>query len=168
MGYVYIAELNGRYKIGKTADIRARSQNIRTEFPGVKMLHSIATVRHDIVEGMLHQIFQEYCCGGEWFTMPIACLEHLMSITYIGSLDDLRCLGLTSEAIASWHSLHKATHRSKRGPSPKPRYDCVNPLCDRQTTQPPYCTRCRIRVARHGDPSIVKPVGRKRKGDQHA
>lgn len=69
-GHVYLLHGGGYFKIGKTTDLSARSQQISLQLPfEVKLIHSISTNNITETERYWHNKFKPKRLNGEWFNL---------------------------------------------------------------------------------------------------
>lgn len=71
MGYVYICECQGYYKVGSAGDPKARIKDMQigNPFP-VTLVHSIGVSNPVVLERVLHIRLQRWRKSGEWFAIP--------------------------------------------------------------------------------------------------
>jgi Meiotically up-regulated gene 113 len=82
LGYIYILKAaNGLYKIGKTRNIAARINAIRTASPEkVEVYRVFQSTEYSRMEIHLHKMFANYREIGEWFRLTPEELETIDSI----------------------------------------------------------------------------------------
>lgn len=70
LGFVYLVECAGVFKIGISSDIRRRMRQIAAHCPRrLKVLHYVQTHMHNELELILHDRFKHRRSHGEWFLL---------------------------------------------------------------------------------------------------
>jgi len=83
-GYVYILRSGDFIKIGKSKDVDQRITQISPKTPmPVTLLHTIACDDMSWAESSLHRHYAHYRTNGEWFLLPKADLDWLLTIKHL-------------------------------------------------------------------------------------
>jgi hypothetical protein len=77
-GYVYVYGDGGRFRIGKTADLSAGSEELRAA-EDAEVFHAIESTDHGWAQRQLHRRFEKKRVEGEWFALSGPDLEWLTS-----------------------------------------------------------------------------------------
>ena len=69
-GFVYFIQADKFIKIGKTADLKKRMQDLGIQLPWpMKLIHHIVTDDMDGLERAFHEKYKEFRTNGEWFIL---------------------------------------------------------------------------------------------------
>ena len=88
VGWVYIVECKGLYKIGYTSNLRSRLVSIQTATPfPVHLVHAMPSLHERKLERALHVIFEDSCVRGEWYNLSIREIAKIKSLSAQEILD---------------------------------------------------------------------------------
>lgn len=80
-GVVYLLKCEDRYKIGKTAQIKARVEAIEREIgQAVELIHLISSKDYGVIERLLHDMFLPKQIEGEWFRLDDADVAYIATL----------------------------------------------------------------------------------------
>lgn len=88
-GFVYVIRSEmGHYKVGKAKDPYSRNHTIGTEHAYKTYLIYVAKCTdHTKAERVLHEALAEWRMNGEWFNLPPAMVEWVVSHTWVADLE---------------------------------------------------------------------------------
>jgi hypothetical protein len=78
MNKIYILEINGTYKIGRTKNIKQRLMGLQTAVPEkIKVINEYNVENNVIIERYIHHLLRKYRVRGEFFNCSI---EHIRNV----------------------------------------------------------------------------------------
>lgn len=91
IGYVYVIECAGRYKIGYSTTPRKRLAKLRKASPvPMRMVHKLRTPIFREIEQQLHARFYQKRLNGEWFCLDEDDLDYIRGLDSIGISAEIR------------------------------------------------------------------------------
>lgn len=88
VGFVYLIEQNGEYKIGHSADPERRLPQV-ADPERARILHVIPSASPPVIEHALHRRFSLVHLRGEWFALSEADVDLILSVSRTDAVDDL-------------------------------------------------------------------------------
>jgi len=90
-GFVYLIESEYGYKIGRTKNVRSRTQlfGVKLPFP-IRLVHIIETTDYVALERDMHHYFKDKRLEGEWFDLTAPEVQAIKRWNCTDTINDLQ------------------------------------------------------------------------------